>query len=95
MESGGLACRERPVNPKGLLEIELIRTQMTQKPVLRAEVGIRVRCAQVKIVKRIVYSADVHVCGRFSAIGEYSPLRGRFDLPYERDLKQYSKQQRA
>jgi hypothetical protein len=34
VESGGLACRERPVNPKGLLEIELIRTQMTQKPVL-------------------------------------------------------------
>ena len=27
------------------LEIELIQTQMTQKPMLRAEVGMRVRCA--------------------------------------------------
>jgi hypothetical protein len=36
------------------LELELIQTQMTQKPMLRAEVGMRVRCAQVKIVKRIV-----------------------------------------
>jgi len=27
------------------LELELIQTQMTQKPVLRAEVGMRVRCA--------------------------------------------------
>ena len=26
------------------LELELIQTQMTQKPVLRAEVGMRVRC---------------------------------------------------
>jgi len=26
-------------------ELELIQTQMTQKPVLRAEVGMRVRCA--------------------------------------------------
>ena len=36
------------------LELELIQTQMTQKPMLRAEVCTRVRCAQVKIVKRIV-----------------------------------------
>ena len=27
------------------LELELIQTHMTQKPVLRAEVGMRVRCA--------------------------------------------------
>ena len=27
------------------LELELIQTQMTQKPILRAEVGMRVRCA--------------------------------------------------
>jgi len=27
------------------LELELIQTQMTQKPMLRAEVGMRVRCA--------------------------------------------------
>ena len=34
------------------LELELMQTQMTQKPMLRAEVGMRMRCAQVKIVKR-------------------------------------------
>ena len=27
------------------LELELIQTQMAQKPMLRAEVGMRVRCA--------------------------------------------------
>ena len=27
------------------LELELIQTQMTQKPMLRAEVGMRARCA--------------------------------------------------
>jgi len=27
------------------LELELIQTQMTQKPMLRAEAGMRVRCA--------------------------------------------------
>ena len=27
------------------LELEIIQTQMTQKPMLRAEVGMRVRCA--------------------------------------------------
>ena len=27
------------------LELELIQTQMTQKPMLRTEVGMRVRCA--------------------------------------------------
>jgi hypothetical protein len=31
--------------PEGLLELELIQTQMAQKPMLRAEVGMRVRCA--------------------------------------------------
>jgi len=28
-----------------LIELELIQTQMAQKPMLRAEVGMRVRCA--------------------------------------------------
>jgi len=28
------------------LELELIQTQITQKPMLRAEVGMRVRCAK-------------------------------------------------
>jgi len=27
------------------LELELVQTQMTQKPMLRAGVGLRVRCA--------------------------------------------------
>ena len=40
---------ERPVardQPPVLeLELELIQTQMAQKPMLRAEVGMRVRCA--------------------------------------------------
>ena len=31
--------------PELELELELIQTQMTQKPMLRAEVGMRVRCA--------------------------------------------------
>jgi len=30
---------------KAELELELIQTQMAQKPMLRAEVGMRVRCA--------------------------------------------------
>ena len=30
---------------KRTLELELIQTQMAQKPMLRAEVGMRVRCA--------------------------------------------------
>ena len=30
---------------RGELELELIQTQMAQKPMLRAEVGMRVRCA--------------------------------------------------
>ena len=34
------------VTSEGLeLELELIQTQMAQKPMLRAEVGMRVRCA--------------------------------------------------
>jgi hypothetical protein len=28
-----------------VIELELIQTQMAQKPMLRAEVGMRVRCA--------------------------------------------------
>ena len=31
--------------PSGNIELELIQTQMAQKPMLRAEVGMRVRCA--------------------------------------------------
>ena len=31
--------------PPTELELELIQTQMAQKPMLRAEVGMRVRCA--------------------------------------------------
>jgi len=31
---------------RGELELELIQTHMTQKPMLRAEVGMRVRCAK-------------------------------------------------
>jgi hypothetical protein len=33
------------LNSKSELELELIQTQMAQKPMLRAEVGMRVRCA--------------------------------------------------
>jgi len=33
------------VRPGCELELELIQTQMAQKPMLRAEVGMRVRCA--------------------------------------------------
>jgi len=37
---------QAPARPVGLeLELELIQTQMAQKPMLRAEVGMRVRCA--------------------------------------------------
>ena len=34
-----------PSGPRLELELELIQTQMAQKPMLRAEVGMRVRCA--------------------------------------------------
>ena len=38
--------RMRNANPRPAeLELELIQTQMAQKPMLRAEVGMRVRCA--------------------------------------------------
>ena len=39
--------KNKPRAPHGTkeLELELIQTQMTQKPMLRAEVGMRVRCA--------------------------------------------------
>jgi hypothetical protein len=33
------------IHLSNLLELELIQTQMAQKPMLRAEVGMRVRCA--------------------------------------------------
>ena len=33
------------LSPQCELELELIQTQMAQKPMLRAEVGMRVRCA--------------------------------------------------
>jgi hypothetical protein len=33
------------LQPSLELELELIQTQMAQKPMLRAEVGMRVRCA--------------------------------------------------
>ena len=36
--------RKSRYNPSEL-ELELIQTQMAQKPMLRAEVGMRVRCA--------------------------------------------------
>ena len=37
---------QAPARPVGLeLELELIQTQRAQKPMLRAEVGMRVRCA--------------------------------------------------
>ena len=35
------------MHPLYELELELIQTQMTQKPMLRAEVGMRVRCANM------------------------------------------------
>jgi len=36
------------------LELELIQTQMTQKSMLRAEVGMRVRCANKASAERII-----------------------------------------
>ena len=39
-----LEARSR-IEQKHKLELELIQTQMAQKPMLRAEVGMRVRCA--------------------------------------------------
>ena len=42
--SWGLINCTRGVS-RGELELELIQTQMAQKPMLRAEVGMRVRCA--------------------------------------------------
>ena len=35
------------------LELELIQTQMTQKPMLRAEVGMRVRCAKQASIEEL------------------------------------------
>ena len=46
-----LVSRNETYGPRALflspfeLELELIQTQMAQKPMLRAEVGMRVRCA--------------------------------------------------
>ena len=46
-ESKNLFCLGWDLHNRSLyqLELELIQTQMTQKPMLRAEVGMRVRCA--------------------------------------------------
>jgi len=38
------------------LELELIQNQMTQKPMLRAEVGMRVRCANKASAECIMQS---------------------------------------
>ena len=43
------AGRLWPSGPSLELELELIQTQMTQKPMLRAEVGTRVRCAKKQV----------------------------------------------
>ena len=37
---------KRSIQGTGELELELIQTQMTQMPMLRAEGGMRVRCAK-------------------------------------------------
>ena len=42
---GNIFDREVAMSLMTELELELIQTQMTQKPMLRAEVGMRVRCA--------------------------------------------------
>ena len=41
------------------LELELIQTQMTQKPMLRAEVGMRVRCANKAIAECIMRGGGI------------------------------------
>ena len=43
----GVILAHPPSSTKGgtVLELELIQTQLAQKPMLRAEVGMRVRCA--------------------------------------------------
>ena len=41
----GKTTGERASRVRDELELELIQTQMAQKPMLRAEVGMRVRCA--------------------------------------------------
>ena len=41
----GLAQKTKDFYVGGELELGLIQTQMAQKPMLRAEVGMRVRCA--------------------------------------------------
>jgi len=40
-----VALARHTTNVINELELELIQTQMAQKPMLRAEVGMRVRCA--------------------------------------------------
>jgi len=42
------------------LELELLQTQMTQKPMLRAEVGMRVRCANKASAKWFVHEGEGH-----------------------------------
>ena len=45
-KSGNWRRDKAVLNYKLELELELIQTQMAQKPMLRAEVGMRVRCAK-------------------------------------------------
>ena len=47
MGAEGIVIRKEGIamRSKLELELELIQTQMAQKPMLRAEVGMRVRCA--------------------------------------------------
>jgi len=51
--SSSLLCRIRRMLTlfTAVLELELIQTQMTQKPVLWAEVAMRVRCANKRSVE--------------------------------------------
>ena len=43
--NGGVTTTPCSVKSQKQLELELIQTQMAQKPMLLAEVGMRVRCA--------------------------------------------------
>ena len=56
----GILCRVCAVQPRNSriyeLELELIQTQMTQKPMLRAEVGMRVRCAKQASIEELEYT---------------------------------------
>jgi len=62
--NSGLGSSQENLKPRRLLELELelIQTQMTQKPMLRVEVGMRVRCANKA-------NAELFMRGR--GIGQY------------------------